>query len=32
MVTVMTANGMRLEGYSYNYKWHEVRWLLLQMA
>jgi len=28
MVTVTTANGMRLDGYSYYYAWHEVRWLV----
>jgi len=29
MVTVMTANGTRLDGYSYYYDWHELRWLQL---
>jgi hypothetical protein len=31
MVTVTTTNGKRLDGYSYSYEWHEVRWLVIPM-
>jgi hypothetical protein len=29
MVTVIPMNGMRLDGYSYSYKWYEIGWLQL---
>ena len=29
MVTVIPMNGMRFDGYSYDCKWHEIRWLQL---
>jgi hypothetical protein len=29
MVTVTSMDGVRLHHYSYYYKWHEVRWLVI---
>ena len=29
MVTVIPMNGMRLDGYSYSYEWHEIGWLVI---
>jgi len=31
IITVITTNGMRLDGYSYDCKWHEIRRLQLQL-
>jgi hypothetical protein len=31
MVTVITTNGIKLDGYSYYYGWRQVRWLVITM-